>query len=78
MFPERSGLIVWVNDTKLAKNLDRVGNLIYVSNRCKYAVLYINKQELDSKIKYLEKLRFVKKIEMSNLEEIKKIYEQII
>lgn len=78
MFPERNGLIIWVNDTKLAKNLERVGNLIYISNRYKYVVLYVNKHELDSKIKYIEKLRFVRKVEISNLEEVRKIYEEIV
>ena len=65
MFPKRAGLIVWVNDIKHAKNLERFGNVLYISGRLKYANIYVNEAEIESKISYIEKLHFVKKVERS-------------
>ncbi|MGD9678565.1 MAG: YlbG family protein [Vulcanibacillus sp.] len=69
MFPKRLGLIVWVNDARFAKSLERFGNLIFISKRLKYAVLYIDKSEYENKVNQIEKLNFVKMVEKSfNLE----------
>ncbi|OEF98898.1 hypothetical protein BHF71_02935 [Vulcanibacillus modesticaldus] len=65
MFPKRAGLIVWVNDTRLAKNLERFGNLLYISKRLRYAVLYVNESEVKNKITNIEKLHYVRRVERS-------------
>ncbi len=65
MFPYRIGLIVWVNDIRPVKNLERFGNLIYMSKRLKYAILYTDKSEYENKIVQIEKLNFVNKVDIS-------------
>ncbi|MGO4276895.1 DUF2129 domain-containing protein, partial [Paenibacillus sp. TAF58] len=47
MMIERSGLIIWVNDIKAARNLERFGSLHYISKKMNYAVLYIHASKVD-------------------------------
>ncbi|NEW05446.1 YlbG family protein [Paenibacillus sp. SYP-B3998] len=74
MMIERSGLIVWVNDTKAARNLERFGSLHYISKKMNYAVLYIHASRLDETMRNLQKLPYVKKVERSYRNEIKTEY----
>ncbi|MCD1257919.1 YlbG family protein [Paenibacillus athensensis] len=78
MFVERSGLIIWVNDTKAAKNLDRYGSLHYISKKMNYAVLYVHTSKLDETMKSIQRLPYVKKIERSYRNEIKTEYSSNI
>ncbi len=70
MFPKRVGLVVWMKDIKPGKNLDKYGNVHYISKRLKYALLYVNESEAKQKIAIIEKLHFVKKVEPSYRHEI--------
>lgn len=76
MFPERTGLIVWLNDLKSARNLDRFGVVHYVSKRMHYAVLYVNADKAEETVRQLQRLHFVKKIEKSHRNEIKTEYSR--
>jgi len=78
MFPKRVGLIVWVNDIRTAKNLERLGSLHYVSKRLKYVLLYINETDFRKTKSYLEKLSFVKKVELSYRKEITTDFSQTV
>lgn len=71
---ERTGLIVWVNHTKQLKSLEKKGTIHYVSKRLKYVVIYVNSNRLDSSIKQIQQLPFVKKVERSYRGEIKTEY----
>lgn len=71
MFPKRTGLIVWVNDARLAKNLERFGNVLYISKRLSYVVIYVNELDIEKKLAYIKKLNFVKKVEKSYRTELK-------
>lgn len=74
MFPERTGLIIWVNDLKAAKALERYGMIHYTSKKMQYVVMYINADKVEETIRNLQKLPFVKKIEKSLRNEIKTEY----
>ncbi|ANE47462.1 hypothetical protein SY83_15570 [Paenibacillus swuensis] len=74
MFKERSALIVWVSDLKQAKNLERYGNIHYISKKMQYVVMYMNAAGLEDTTKAMQKLSFVKKIEPSMRGEIKTEY----
>ncbi len=70
MFPDRTGLIVWVNDTKAARNLDRYGHIHFISKKLHYVVMYIHTERYDDTVKALQRLPYVKKIEKSYRSEI--------
>ncbi|AXI08979.1 hypothetical protein CUC15_08635 [Oceanobacillus zhaokaii] len=75
MRTNRQGIIVWFQHTKNIKQIKRFGNLIYVSKKLKYAVIYVDQTEID-KIEYkLLKLPFVSKVDKSYKPFIKTDYE---
>ncbi|MDQ1913159.1 YlbG family protein [Paenibacillus sp. GD4] len=75
MFTERSGIIVWVSDVKAAaKQLEKYGNVHFISKRMQYAAMYVHASRLEETFKQLQKLPFVKKVERSYRNEIKTEY----
>ncbi len=70
IYPKRVGLVVWVNDVRKARNLDRIGNIHFISKRMKYVLIYINEKDLERTTHYLQKLDFVNKVERSYRGEI--------
>lgn len=74
MITERTGLIVWVNDIKPAKNLERFGNIHYISKKMSYVVLYTFTEKLEDTMRGLQRLPYVKKIERSHRHEIQTEY----
>lgn len=65
MRTNRQGMIVWFQHMKNMKQLKRYGNLIYVSKRWKYAVIYVNQDEVEDIEERLIKLPFVSRIDRS-------------
>lgn len=67
---ERQGLIIWVYTLRQLKNLKRFGYIHYVSNRLKYIVMYVDKDEIADKMERLQSLHYVRKVEVSHRSEI--------
>src|SRR5690606_25875921 len=61
----RQGIIVWFAHRRNMKHIKRYGNVIYVSKKMRYAVLYVNQDEVDKKEEELLKLPFISKVERS-------------
>ena len=61
----RQGLIVWFQHMKNMKHIKRYGNLIYISKKLKYAVIYVNQEEIEAIEKKLLKHSFVLKVDRS-------------
>lgn len=78
VFPERTGLIIWLNHLKGIRALEKYGTLHYVSRRMKYAVLYVNQEKVEQTLGNLKKLNFVKKVDFSRRNEIKTEYDSKI
>ena len=74
MFPKRTGIIAWVSDIKATRNLERFGNVIYTSRRLKYVMIYVNESEVNDKMKQIQKLNFVKKVERSYRSELESLF----
>lgn len=67
---ERQGIIIWVYTLRQLKNLKRFGYIHYVSNRLKYVVMYVDKEEVQEKMERLQSLHYVRKVEISHRPEI--------
>lgn len=65
MITKRQGLIVWFKQMKNIKQLKRHGHLISVSRKMRYAVIYVDQDQAKDKAIKLERLPFVKKVELS-------------
>lgn len=61
----RQALIVWMYSNKKVKQLQKYGFVYYVSRKMKYAVLYTDVSEADHIQKNLEKLHFVRQVDVS-------------
>ncbi|MDB4866016.1 MAG: hypothetical protein JWR03_349 [Cohnella sp.] len=78
MFAERIGYIVWFNDWKAARGLDKYGTLHYMSRKMNYAVLYMNAESAEEAVRNMQRLPFVHKIERSYRGDIKTEYEKSV
>ncbi|SEB44206.1 YlbG family protein [Paenibacillus sp. GP183] len=74
MIVDRSGIIVWVNDIKAARNLERFGSVHYISKKMHYVAMYVYSSKVDETIRNIQKLPYVKKVEPSYRNEIKTEY----
>jgi uncharacterized protein YlbG (UPF0298 family) len=74
MFTERCGLIIWVNDLKPVKNLERYGTIHYISKKMQYVVMYVHANVLDEIVRNVQNLPYVKNVERSYRTEIKTEY----
>jgi len=71
---ERTGIIVWVSDTKAARGLEKYGSLYYISRRMRYAVLYVDTRRYEDVVANLMRLPYVKRVEKSLRGEIRTEY----
>ncbi|KGX93285.1 hypothetical protein N781_12830 [Pontibacillus halophilus JSM 076056 = DSM 19796] len=75
MFTNRQGLVVYFQHMKNVRNIKRHGHLIYTSKKLKYAVLYVNEEEVDDVKARLKKLPYVTRIDESMKPFIRTEYE---
>ena len=62
---KRQGMIVWFQHRKNIKHIRKYGHLLYTSQKMKYAVLYVNQDDIDTVENSLLKLPFVSKVDRS-------------
>lgn len=67
--PRRS-VIVYLNNVKQAKQLRRFGVIEYISNKLKYAIIYMDEVDIEKKQILISRLGFVKSVEISNWPEV--------
>jgi len=69
-FDKRTGLVVWLRSTKPVKRLMKFGYLHYVSNRMKYALLYVDTDKVEQTMKRLNKENYVKNTEQTKMRDL--------
>ncbi len=62
---KRQGIIVWFQHRKNIKHIRRFGNLLHVSKKLRYAVVYVDQVDLDTIVEDLSKLPFILKVDVS-------------
>ncbi|MYL33021.1 DUF2129 domain-containing protein [Pontibacillus yanchengensis] len=75
MFTNRQGLIIWFQHMKHVRHIKRYGHLVYVSKKLKYAMIYVNQDELEDTMNKLSRLNYISKVEPSYKPFIKTEYE---
>ncbi|MCL1630962.1 YlbG family protein [Sporolactobacillus sp. CPB3-1] len=73
---ERDSIIVWLYHTKYFRLLRRYGYVHYISKRMKYAILYCNHEQTELTMSQLSKMKFVKAVDLSHMQEIRTTYEK--
>lgn len=61
----RRSLIVHLRSMRAVRSIRRYGNLIYVSRKMHYLVLYVDQDQIDDVAENVKKLRNVEKVEKS-------------
>ncbi|WP_128894995.1 YlbG family protein [Longirhabdus pacifica] len=75
MFPKRNGLIIWFQDMKNTRVLEKYGMVHYVSKKMDYAVLYVFEDKMEEIQHKLMKLPFVTGVEPSYRKHLKTTYD---
>lgn len=78
MRTKRQGLIIWFQHMKNIKQLKRYGHLISVSRKLRYALIYVDQDQVKEKALKLEKLPFVSKVDLSYKPFIKQEFDTAI
>ncbi|GFH41185.1 UPF0298 protein YdgE [Lactococcus insecticola] len=66
----RTAVYVFYSSYKHVRQLTRFGNLAYSSKKARYALLYVNTDELEQILPALDKLHFVKQVKVSELDNL--------
>lgn len=75
---KRQGLIVWFKNMKNIKQIKRYGHLISVSRQLRYAIVYVDQEDIEKKENQLRRLPFVNKVELSYKPFIKHEFDKTI
>ncbi|MBO1003536.1 YlbG family protein [Pseudogracilibacillus auburnensis] len=78
MHNKRQGIVVWFQHRKNIKHIKRFGNLLYVSRKMRYAVVYVNQSEIDTIEDNILKLPFISKVDRSYKPFLKTDFENAI
>ena len=62
---ERQSIIVFFNNIRRIKPLNRVGDITYVSKSMNYLIIYVDKSRIDKALEKIKKFSFVKKAYIS-------------
>ncbi|CAM2827554.1 YlbG family protein [Fructilactobacillus fructivorans] len=62
---DRTELIVSTYSIRQVKNLKKFGDIQFVSKKMHYVIIFVDNKELDTTIQEINKLRFVKKVDVS-------------
>jgi len=65
LITKRQGLVIWFQHMKNLKHIKRYGNLVYVSRKHKYAIVYVNQDQVETAEQKLLRHSFVSKVDRS-------------
>jgi uncharacterized protein YlbG (UPF0298 family) len=77
MLVKKRGLAVWLNQLKRARHLRKFGHVHYVSQRMRYAILYVDEDKAQETVSKLNRLNYVKKVEPSYQHELNAYFQSI-
>lgn len=67
---QRIGLVIYLYYNRDARKVMKYGDLYYHSRRSRYLVIYINKEDMEEKLKDISRLTFVKEVKVSAFDDI--------
>lgn len=67
---KRKGIIVWVYSLKQVANLKKFGTIHYQSRKMNYVVLYTDDIKIEEKVASIQRLHFVRHVEVSYMDEV--------
>ena len=77
-FENRVGLVVWLKSKRNVKRLMNFGILHYVSHKMNYALIYVDKNNVDRTIDKLMNESYIKSVEKSNLRDLPITFDEVL
>lgn len=74
----RQEVIIWLYSTKKIKPLQKFGYIYYVSSKMKYAVMYIDSENAEQTMRKIQKLHFVRAVELSPRPTINMNFDEVL
>lgn len=65
---KRKSLIVYFRNPKVLRKIEKIGEIKYYTKKKKYAIIYANEEEIELKKEELQKLKLVRRVEESLLD----------
>lgn len=62
---KRKSMIVYFRNPKALKHIEKVAPISYFTKKKKYAICYVNEDEVDTKLKAFKEIKLVRKVEES-------------
>lgn len=67
---QRQELVVWLYSMRQVRQLRRFGSVLYTSRQMKYVLIYVDAVDAKDIAEHIERLRFVRSVEMSHRAEL--------
>ncbi|MDQ0222193.1 DUF2129 domain-containing protein [Streptococcus moroccensis] len=67
---ERKSIVVYLNYYRDVKKIKQVGDIAYVSRRGRYAVIYVDQDQVETLVEQLSGEKFVKRVVPSYLKDL--------
>lgn len=65
---KRRSLIVYFRNPKVLKTIEKISEIKYYTKKKKYAVIYVNEDEVEQKTQELQAIKLVRRVEESLFE----------
>ena len=75
---KRQSVSVFISHLRQSKQLRRFGDILYVSRRMKYVVIYMDQDQVTSNVQRLKQLGFVKKVVVSPRNQINMNFDETL
>ncbi|MCA0969393.1 DUF2129 domain-containing protein [Halobacillus litoralis] len=72
---KRQGIIVYFQHMKNVRQIKKHGHLIHASKKHKYAIVYVNQEDVEFKMEKLDRLPFVSRVVLSHKPDIRTDFE---
>lgn len=74
----RQKIIIWLESTRQMSSLKRYGFIHYVSRKMKYAIMYVNQEDLEKAVEAISKLKYVRSVELSPVDEVNLTFDHVL
>lgn len=75
---KRKSMIVWVYSLKQVANLKKFGIIHYQSRKMNYVVLYTDDVNIEEKMAAIQRLHFVRHVELSHMDEVDMTFKEAL
>ena len=65
---KRTSIIIYFKNPKILKEIEKISTIKYYNKKRKYAIIYVNEADVEENMSKISKMKSVKKVEQSLVE----------